>query len=88
MRKLRRRLANQISSVAEVMEVGSRRCSTPIRIRFTARRQSWSNHQWSPPVQREMVYPSGKYALYGDGLNQAYQWVWIQAPVSPPTPPQ
>ena len=21
--------------------------ATPIRIRFTARRQSWSNHQWS-----------------------------------------
>jgi hypothetical protein len=45
-------------------------------------------HQQQPPVQREVVYPSGKYVLYGDGVNQAYQWVWIPAPVSPPTPPQ
>jgi hypothetical protein len=41
-----------------------------------------------PPVQ--VVYPTGKYVLYGDGVNQAYRWVWMQAspPVSPPTPPQ
>jgi len=45
-------------------------------------------YQQQPPVQREVVYPSGKYVLYGDGVNQAYQWVWIPAPVSPPTPPQ
>ncbi len=31
---------------------------------------------------------SSALAVYGDGVNQAYQWVWIPAPVSPPTPPQ
>src|SRR5438128_552296 len=43
-----------------------------------------------PPVRRQVVYPHGKYVLYGDGVNQAYQWVWIQAapPVSSPTPKQ
>jgi len=42
-----------------------------------------------PPVQREVVYPHGKYVLYGDGVNQAYQWVWIPTapPGSLPTPP-
>ena len=34
----------------------------------------------SPPlVQREVVYPHGKYVLYGDGVTQPWQWVWIPA---------
>jgi hypothetical protein len=41
-----------------------------------------------PTVQREVVYPSGKYVLYGDGVNQPYQWVWIPAAPPPPPPPQ
>jgi hypothetical protein len=32
-----------------------------------------------PPIQREVVYPNGKYVLEGDGVTQAYQWVWIPA---------
>ena len=41
-----------------------------------------------PPVQREVVYPHGKYVLYGDGVSQAWQWVWVpNAPASPPPPP-
>jgi len=42
------------------------------------------------PTPREVVYPHGKYVLYGDGVTQPYQWVWIQAapPVSSPTPPR
>ena len=41
-----------------------------------------------PAVQREVVYPHGKYVLYGDGMTQPWQWVWIPAspPVSAPTP--
>ena len=40
------------------------------------------------PVQREVVYPHGKYVLYGDGVTQAWQWVWVpNAPASPPPPP-
>jgi hypothetical protein len=32
-----------------------------------------------PPVQREVLYPNGKYVLEGDGVNQAYRWIWIPA---------
>jgi hypothetical protein len=42
----------------------------------------------APPVQREVVYAHGKYVLYGDGVTQAWQWVWVpNAPASPPPPP-
>ena len=34
----------------------------------------------APFVQREVVYPHGKYVLYGDGVSQAWQWVWVPAP--------
>jgi hypothetical protein len=42
-----------------------------------------------PPIQREVVYPSGKYVLEGDGVTQAYRWVWIPAApaVAPAIPP-
>ena len=30
-----------------------------------------------PLVQREVVYPHGKYVLYGDGVTQPWQWVWV-----------
>ncbi len=32
-----------------------------------------------PLVQREVVYPHGKYVLYGDGVSQPWQWVWVPA---------
>ena len=60
---------------------------TTIRTLSTARRSSWSRPRWQPPaVQREVVYPNGKYVLYGDGVNQPYQWVWIPAAPPPPVP--
>jgi hypothetical protein len=37
-------------------------------------------------IQREAVYPTGKYALHGDGINYPWQWVWIPAPPPPPAP--
>jgi len=41
-----------------------------------------------PPVQREVVYPSGKYVLHGDGVSQPWQWIWIPtAPPAVPAPP-
>src|SRR6266852_1271385 len=40
-----------------------------------------------PAVQREVIYPNGKYVLYGDGVTQPYQWVWIPAAPPPPSPP-
>jgi hypothetical protein len=39
-----------------------------------------------PAVQREVVYPHGKYVLYGDGVNQPWQWVWVSATPAPPAP--
>ena len=42
-----------------------------------------------PAVQREVVYPNGRYVLYGDGVRQPWQWVWVPAaPAPPPPPPQ
>ncbi len=38
------------------------------------------------PVQREVVYSNGRYVLYGDGVRQPWQWVWVPL-ASPPPPP-
>jgi hypothetical protein len=49
---------------------------------------------YAPPrasaVQREVVYPNGRYVLYGDGVRQPWQWVWmpLASPPPPPPPPQ
>ena len=50
-------------------------------------------YQQAPPpaplVQREVVYPHGKYVLYGDGVSQPRQWVWVAgASPTPPPPPR
>ena len=37
------------------------------------------------PIQREVVFPTGRYVLRGDGINTPYTWVWIPNP--PKTPP-
>jgi hypothetical protein len=43
----------------------------------------------APAVQREVVYPNGRYVLYGDGMTQPWQWVWVPAtPAAPPPPTQ
>ncbi len=46
---------------------------------------------YAPParisaVRREVVYPNGRYVLYGDGVRQPWQWVWMPS-ASPPPPP-
>jgi hypothetical protein len=42
----------------------------------------------APSVQREVIYPNGRYVLYGDGVSQPWQWVWVPAaPAVPPAPP-
>jgi len=38
-----------------------------------------------PLVQRDICYANGCYHLYGDGMTQAWQWVWT--PAAPPPPP-
>ena len=42
--------------------------------------------QAAPPLQREIVYPTGRYVLYGDGVRQPWQWVWVPAAPLPPAP--
>jgi hypothetical protein len=46
---------------------------------------------YAPPqstaIQREVVYPNGRYVLYGDGVRQPWQWVWVPLASPPPPPP-
>jgi hypothetical protein len=46
---------------------------------------------YAPPraaaVQREVVYPNGRYVLYGDGVHQPWQWIWVPSASLPPPPP-
>jgi hypothetical protein len=41
----------------------------------------------APHFNREVVYPHGRYILYGDGVNRAFQWVWIPNPPPPGSAP-
>ena len=41
----------------------------------------------APAVRREVVYSNGRYVLYGDGVTQPWQWVWVPAAPPPPPPP-
>jgi hypothetical protein len=47
---------------------------------------------YAPPrasaVQREVVYPNGRYVLYGDGAHQPWRWVWVPSASPPPPPPR
>ena len=38
-------------------------------------------------VARQVVYPQGRYVLYGDGVTRAYQWVWVPNPPPPGSAP-
>ena len=40
-----------------------------------------------PEIQREVIYPHGKYLLEGDGVSTAYRWTWIPSATPPPPPP-
>jgi hypothetical protein len=41
----------------------------------------------APAVQREVIHDTGRYVLYGDGVRQPWQWVWVPAAAPPPPPP-
>src|SRR5438093_6102046 len=41
----------------------------------------------APAVQREVIHDNGRYVLYGDGVRQPWQWVWVPAAAPPPPPP-
>jgi hypothetical protein len=34
-----------------------------------------------------LVYPEGRWQLYGDGGSIPYYWVWIPSGTTPPAPP-
>ena len=40
-----------------------------------------------PPFNRAVVYPNGRYLLFGDGVTHPWQWVWVPATPPPPPPP-
>jgi len=40
----------------------------------------------APVIQREVVFPHGRYVLQGDGVTVAYRWVWVPNPPPPPPP--
>jgi hypothetical protein len=40
-----------------------------------------------PAISREVVYPHGRYVLYGDGVTVAYRWVWVPNPPPPGSAP-
>jgi hypothetical protein len=40
-----------------------------------------------PAVRSEVVYAYGRYVLYGDGVYQPWQWVWVPSALPPPPPP-
>ncbi|HSB68097.1 MAG TPA: hypothetical protein VLT62_02010 [Candidatus Methylomirabilis sp.] len=46
---------------------------------------------YAPPrsakIQREVVYPNGRYVLHGDGVRQPWQWVWVPSASPPPPSP-
>jgi hypothetical protein len=34
-----------------------------------------------------VVYPEGRWQLYGDGRGTPYYWLWIPSGMTPPAPP-
>ncbi len=40
-----------------------------------------------PAIQREVVYSHGRHVLLGDGVTDAYRWVWVPNPPAGPPPP-
>lgn len=53
--------------------------SSPYASQVVTTQPAVAYQQEQAPVQREVVYPNGKHVLYGDGVTQAWQWVWIPA---------
>ena len=60
--------------------------STPVQSASVVRSQSAVTHAPSPApdVQREIVFPNGRYLLFGDGVTQPWVWAWEPASASSP----
>jgi len=58
--------------------------SLPVQSAATASSQRTVTYAPSPapPVQREVVFPNGRYLLFGDGVTQPWQWAWEPAGAS------
>ena len=35
-----------------------------------------------PLVQREVMFPHGRYVLREDGVTEPYQWLWVPNPAA------
>ena len=44
-------------------------------------------YQQGLSLEREVVFPEGRYVLQGDGIDIPYRWVWIPNPPTAPPPP-
>jgi hypothetical protein len=56
---------------------------------YTAPPNGYAGQPAQPAIQREVLYPHGKYVLEGDGVNTAYRWVWItNSEYRPSEPPK
>jgi hypothetical protein len=60
--------------------------STPVQSAQAVGSQRVVAHTPSPgaDVQREIVFPNGRYLLFGDGVTQPWQWAWEPAAASAP----
>src|SRR5262245_3661020 len=60
--------------------------SLPVQSAAVERSQSAVSYAPSaaPDVQREIVFPNGRYLLFGDGVTQPWQWAWEPAGASSP----
>jgi hypothetical protein len=61
--------------------------SSPPPAVYSAPPPAYSAAPPPPRISREVVYAHGRYVLYGDGVNRAYQWVWVPNPPPPGSAP-
>ena len=46
--------------------------------------QGYTSLAPAPQIQREVIFPEGRYVLQGDGESDPFRWVWVP---NPPTAP-
>jgi hypothetical protein len=43
----------------------------------------------APQIEREVIFPQGRYVLLGDGVTEPFRWVWVpNPPTAPPSEEQ
>jgi len=38
----------------------------------------------APQIEREVIFPQGRYVLLGDGVTDPFRWVWVPNPPAAP----